>query len=96
MSEAEWDAFTRGSAMRRAGYSGLRRNVAIALGNWLAGTDTPDQEAVGQLVAALSDEDPAVAEVAAWALGQAEATTTRLEREWTSHWTKSRCACWVP
>jgi hypothetical protein len=33
MSEDEWDAYTRGSAMRRAGYSGLRRNVAIALGN---------------------------------------------------------------
>ena len=35
MSEDEWDAYTRGSAMRRAGYAGLRRNVAIALGNWL-------------------------------------------------------------
>jgi epoxyqueuosine reductase QueG len=72
MSEDEWDAYTRGSAMRRAGYSGLRRNVAIALGNWLpadarAGT-APDPEAVGQLVAALSDEDAVVAEAAAWAL----------------------------
>jgi epoxyqueuosine reductase QueG len=70
MSEDEWDAYTRGSAMRRAGYSGLRRNVAIALGNWLAVCDTPDPEAVGELVAALSDEDPVVAEAAAWALGQ--------------------------
>ena len=71
MSEDEWDAYTRGSAMRRAGYAGLRRNVAIALGNWLAGSDTPDPEAVGELVAPLSDEDPVVAEAAAWALGQA-------------------------
>jgi HEAT repeat protein len=55
--------------MRRAGYGGLRRNVAIALGNWLAERDTPDPEAVGALVAALSDEDPVVAEAAAWALG---------------------------
>jgi len=70
MSGDEWDAYTRGSAMRRAGYSGLRRNVAIALGNWLAGSDTPDPEAVGELVAALSDEDAAVAEAAAWALGR--------------------------
>ena len=70
MSEDEWDAYTRGSAMRRAGYSGLRRNVAIALENWLAGSDTPDPEAVGELVAALSDEDAAVAEAAAWALGR--------------------------
>ncbi|HSG06945.1 MAG TPA: tRNA epoxyqueuosine(34) reductase QueG [Longimicrobiales bacterium] len=69
MSEAEWDAYTRGSAMRRAGYSGLRRNVAIALGNWLAGGATPDPEAVGELVAALSDEDPVVGEAAAWGLG---------------------------
>lgn len=65
MSEDEWDAFTRGSAIRRAGYSGMRRNVAIALGNWLAESDTPDAEAVGVLVAALSDEDRAVAEAAA-------------------------------
>ena len=70
MSEDEWDAYTRGSAMRRAGYAGRRRNVAIALGNWLAGSDTPDPEAVGELVAALSDEDPVVAEAAAWALGR--------------------------
>ncbi len=70
MSEDEWDAYTRGSAMRRAGYAGLRRNVAIALGNWLAASDTPHPEAVGQLVAALSDEDPVVAEAAAWGLGR--------------------------
>ena len=72
MSEDEWDAYTRGSAMRRAGYSGLRRNVAIALGNWLAASDATDPEAVGVLVAALSDEDPVVAEAAAWALGRAK------------------------
>jgi len=70
MSEDEWDAYTRGSAMRRAGYAGLRRNVAIALGNWLSTSDTPDPEAVGELVAALSDEDPVVAEAAAWGLGR--------------------------
>lgn len=72
MSEDEWDAYTRGSAIRRAGYHGLRRNVAIALGNWLAGMDTPDPEAVGELVAALSDEDAVVAEAAAWALRRAD------------------------
>jgi epoxyqueuosine reductase QueG len=70
MSEDEWDAYTRGSAMRRAGYSGLLRNVAIAIGNWLALSDTPDPEAIGVLVAALSDEDAGVAEAAAWALGR--------------------------
>ena len=70
MGEDEWDAYARGSAVRRAGYSGLRRNVAIALGNWLAGCDAPDPNAVGELVAALSDEDPVVAESAAWGLGR--------------------------
>ncbi len=76
MSEDEWDAYTRGSAMRRAGYLGLRRNVAIALGNWLAASDRPDPEAVGELAAALSDEDPVVAEAAAWALRQVAAAST--------------------
>jgi epoxyqueuosine reductase len=71
MSEEDWRARTRGSAMRRAGYSGLRRNVAIALGNWLSGSDVPDPEAIGVLTAALSDEDPVVAEAARWGLGRA-------------------------
>ena len=70
MDEDEWDAFTRGSAIRRAGYSGFMRNVAIALGNWLAASDSPDPDAIGVLVAALSDEDPVVAEAAAWGLGR--------------------------
>jgi uncharacterized protein YecE (DUF72 family) len=34
MTYEEWDEWTRGSAIRRAGYAGLRRNVAVALGNW--------------------------------------------------------------
>ena len=71
MSQDEWDAYTRGSAMRRAGYSGLRRNVAIALGNWLARADEPDGEAIGVLLGALEHDDPVVAETAAWALGRA-------------------------
>jgi epoxyqueuosine reductase len=68
MSEDEWDVFTRGSAMRRAGYAGLRRNVAIALGNWLAALDAPDPGAVEELTAAMTDEDEVVAEAAGWAL----------------------------
>ena len=44
--------------------------MTIALGNWLAVSDTPDPEAVGEVVAALSDEDPVVAEEAAWGLGR--------------------------
>ncbi len=54
-----------------AGLGHAARNVVIALGNWLAGMDMPDPEAIGELVAALSDEDPVVAEAAAWGLGRA-------------------------
>lgn len=32
MTREEWDAFSRGSAIRRAGYAGFKRNVAVALG----------------------------------------------------------------
>lgn len=33
MNGATWDAFTRGSAIRRAGYEGFRRNVVAASEN---------------------------------------------------------------
>lgn len=74
MCEDEWDACTRGLALRRAGYAGLRRNVAVALGNWLAASEKPDADAVGELMAALSDEDATVAEAAAWGLGRVAGT----------------------
>jgi epoxyqueuosine reductase len=64
MTYAEWDEWTRGSAIRRAGYAGLRRNVAVALGNWGV------EEAAPVLVEALSDPEPLVRAHAAWALGR--------------------------
>jgi epoxyqueuosine reductase QueG len=64
MTYEERDEWTRGSAIRRAGYAGLRRNVAVALGNWAA------EEAVPVLVEALSDPEPLVRGHAAWALGE--------------------------
>lgn len=67
MTREEWDRWTRGSAIRRAGYAGFRRNVAVAIGNWLASVD---EEAVAALRDAL-DYDPLVREHAAWALGRA-------------------------
>jgi epoxyqueuosine reductase len=70
MSYEEWDVWTRGSAIRRAGYTGFRRNVAVAMGNWLAGLDELPEEAVAVLRGALEDEDPLVREHAAWALGR--------------------------
>ncbi|HEX6133727.1 MAG TPA: tRNA epoxyqueuosine(34) reductase QueG [Longimicrobiales bacterium] len=64
MDEAAWEAFSRGSALRRAGRSGFRRNVAVALGNW------GSSEAVPVLVRALLDAEPLVRGHAAWALGE--------------------------
>jgi epoxyqueuosine reductase len=70
MSYEEWDVWTRGSAIRRAGYAGFRRNVAVGLGNWLASVEEPPDEAVAVLREALEDESELVREHAAWALGQ--------------------------
>lgn len=64
MTYDEWDEWTRGSAIRRAGYAGLKRNVAVALGNWGAA------EAVVVLSHALSDLEPLVRAHAVWALGR--------------------------
>jgi hypothetical protein len=41
-----WDAFTRGSAIRRAG---LARNVCVAMGNWMAELDEPPEAMVAVL-----------------------------------------------
>jgi epoxyqueuosine reductase len=68
MSYVEWDAWTRGSAIRRAGYAGFRRNVAVGLGNWLASVDEPGEAAVAVLRDALEDPEPLVREHAVWAL----------------------------
>jgi epoxyqueuosine reductase len=64
MSEAEWDTFSRGSAIRRARRAGFLRNVAVALGN------TRSEEAGPALIAALRDLEPLVRGHAAWALGR--------------------------
>lgn len=70
MDEAAWDAFSRGSAIRRAGRAGFLRNVAVALGNWLGSVEDPPEEAVAALVRALGHEEPLVRGHAAWALGR--------------------------
>lgn len=81
LDAADWDEFSRGSAIRRARRAGFLRNVAVALGNW------GSEEAVPPLVEALSDEEPLVRGHAAWALGSIgsraarEALVTRLPVE---------------
>lgn len=69
MTREEWDRWTRGSAIRRAGYAGLKRNVTVAMGNWLASVAEPPEGAVAVLREALEREEPLVREHAAWALG---------------------------
>lgn len=71
MTREEWDLWTRGSAIRRAGYAGFKRNVAVAIGNWLASVDERPEEAVAVLREAMEDAEPLVREHAAWALEQA-------------------------
>jgi epoxyqueuosine reductase len=71
MTEEEWDGWTRGSAIRRAGYAGFKRNVAVATGNWLAEEDEPPQGVVVVIRSALEDDEPLVLEHARWALKQA-------------------------
>jgi epoxyqueuosine reductase len=80
MSYEEWDVWTRGSAIRRAGYGGFRRNVAVAMGNWLASVEEPPEEAVAVLRDALGDESALVREHAAWALDQMSAGDENSER----------------
>jgi epoxyqueuosine reductase len=62
MDRESWESFSRGTAMRRAGYNGFRRNVAVALGNVGGSGAKPILEA------ALTDPDELVREHAAWAL----------------------------
>jgi epoxyqueuosine reductase len=59
------DAF-RGSPIKRAKFSGLKRNLAIAMGN------SGSEEFIPALVKMAADPDPVVAEHAQWALQQLE------------------------
>lgn len=80
MSLPEWDRWTRGSAMRRAGYAGFKRNVAVAMGNWLASVHEPPEEALAVLRYATEHEEPLIGGHAAWALDRAAGRPTELTR----------------
>ncbi len=62
LTPEEWDAATRGTALRRAGYEGLLRNVAVALGN------CGDARALPYAERLAAHASPLVREHAAWAL----------------------------
>lgn len=64
MKVGEFRERFRGSPVRRAQLSGLRRNAVIAMGN------SGRRESGGTLETLQRDEDPVVAEAAGWALGK--------------------------
>jgi epoxyqueuosine reductase len=59
-----WEAFSRGSPIRRAGRAGFARNVCVALGNWGSPAALP------VLAEALADPDALIRQHAVWAVGR--------------------------
>jgi epoxyqueuosine reductase len=92
LTEDEFRRWFGGSAVTRAKRSGLRRNVAVALGN------ARDPAAVPGLSAALNDEgDRLVRGHAAWALGRigteaAQGALNRRAREERDAWVREEIA----
>jgi epoxyqueuosine reductase len=62
-SREDWQERTAGSALRRTGYEGWLRNLAVALGN-----APPDERIVEALAARADDPSPVVREHVRWAL----------------------------
>jgi len=62
MDEESYRQTFRGSPVKRAKYAGLKRNVAIAMGN------SGNREFIADLQEITNDPDPVVASHAAWAL----------------------------
>jgi epoxyqueuosine reductase len=66
LSEKDFDRVFNGSPVRRAKFSGLRRNVAIAMGNSRLRKFLPKLEEWSR------EDDPVLAEAALWALARIE------------------------
>ena len=64
LREDDWQAATRGSALRRAKYRGLLRNALVAAGN------SGDPTLRGRVERHAASDDPLLAEHARWALAQ--------------------------
>lgn len=78
-SESTWDVNTAGSAIRRAGYIGWLRNLAVALGN------SPDsQTACAALRARLEHPSELVREHVRWALARQQAQSAKTAGTGTS------------
>jgi epoxyqueuosine reductase len=71
-TETEWSAATEGSALRRAGYEGWLRNLAVALGN------APKQPEIVQALTRRQNHPSAIVrEHVSWALAQLDERETR-------------------
>jgi len=74
LEESQFSELFNGSPVRRAGFDGLRRNLAVAMGNARL------TEAVPALERWMKEEDPALREAAEWALAEiVGAARTRLD-----------------
>ncbi len=71
MQQEEFRAVFRGSPVRRANLSGLRRNAVIAMGN------SGDEKFVSTLKKLCDDSDPVVAEHARWAVARLGQSSTQ-------------------
>jgi len=71
MKEEDFRLVFRGSPVKRAKYSGLRRNVAIAMGN------SGDRQFIPALQKMAAGSDPVVAEHAGWALKTLQASSQK-------------------
>jgi epoxyqueuosine reductase len=65
---AEFERWFNGSPVRRAGFDGLRRNVAIAMGNTGMG------RFIARLEEWVGDADEGVRTAARWAIGKLRGT----------------------
>ena len=74
MDEAGFDAYTRGTALRRAGREGMARNAAIVLGNSGERRHLPVLQR-----AARADTSPVVGEAASWAIERIEGVSRGAE-----------------
>jgi len=82
LSQQEFSAVFRRSAVKRAKWRGLVRNACVALGNADIAPDSPAYERIVRLLGALAASDDAlIAEHAAWALSRLSSANDRQHRK---------------
>ncbi len=75
LSEADWQQWFNGSPVRRAGFTGLRRNIAIAMGNSGLQRFLPWLEKLGA-EAGVAAENESLRAAARWALAKLRSQAT--------------------